>query len=182
MCKKMPKITYRHVTMLLWSMSQFGGLWKQQNSPACTESVCLHNVEVGHYRKKEDQCDPLFRWPVTVQWFMTQLPYVLRIHSDPVQWWLRQLVYIILNRIHSSDQFGDFFSFSWKFILSFWSIDQFQLFFDYDSFLFFIFSCEQFMWFLDYDTAHLYLLLCFAFFFFCFFLKSALTICDFFFF
>ena len=107
----MPKITYRHVTMLLWSMSQFGGLWKQQNSPACTESVCLHNVEVGHYRKKEDQCDPLFRWPVTVQWFMTQLPYVLRSHSDPVQWWLRQLVYIILNRIHSSDQFGDFFLF-----------------------------------------------------------------------
>ena len=35
-------------------MSEFGGLWKQQNNPACTESVSLHNVEVGHYTKGEE--------------------------------------------------------------------------------------------------------------------------------
>ena len=26
-------------------MSEFGGLWKHQNNPACTNIVSLHNVE-----------------------------------------------------------------------------------------------------------------------------------------
>ena len=35
-------------------MSELGGLWKHQNNPACTESVSLHNVEVGHYTIGEE--------------------------------------------------------------------------------------------------------------------------------
>ena len=33
-------------------MSEFGGLWRNQNNPACSKSVNLKNVEVGHYTKK----------------------------------------------------------------------------------------------------------------------------------
>ena len=36
-------------------MSEFGGLWKHQTNPACTESVSLHHVEVGHYTKEEEE-------------------------------------------------------------------------------------------------------------------------------
>ena len=38
-------------------MSEFGGLWKQQNNPACTKSVSLHNAEVGHYTEEEEAVD-----------------------------------------------------------------------------------------------------------------------------
>ena len=38
----------------VWSMSEFGGLRKHQNNPACTKSVnCLQNVEVGHSTEEE---------------------------------------------------------------------------------------------------------------------------------
>ena len=37
------------------SMSEFGGLWKQQNNPACTKSVSLHHAEVGHYAKEAEE-------------------------------------------------------------------------------------------------------------------------------
>ena len=34
---------------IVWPMSEFGGVWKQQNNPACTKSVkSLQNAEVGH--------------------------------------------------------------------------------------------------------------------------------------
>ena len=36
-------------------MSEFGGLWKRQNNPACTANVSLHNVEVGHSTKEEKE-------------------------------------------------------------------------------------------------------------------------------
>ena len=36
-------------------MAEFSGLWKQQNNPACTESVSLHHAEVGHYTKEEEK-------------------------------------------------------------------------------------------------------------------------------
>ena len=37
-------------------MSEFGGLWKHQNNPACTKSVkSLQNVEVGHYIGEEEE-------------------------------------------------------------------------------------------------------------------------------
>ena len=35
-------------------MSMFGGLWKHQNTPACTESVGLQNAEAGHYMEEEE--------------------------------------------------------------------------------------------------------------------------------
>ena len=38
-------------------MPDFGGLQKQQNNPACTKSVSLHNVEVGHYTEEEEAVD-----------------------------------------------------------------------------------------------------------------------------
>ena len=48
-------------------MSGFGGLWKQQNNPACTitkvsdrlilQSQSLHNVEVGHHAEEEANVD-----------------------------------------------------------------------------------------------------------------------------
>ena len=31
-------------------MSEFGGLWKQQNNPAC-----IKNVTVGHYTKEDEE-------------------------------------------------------------------------------------------------------------------------------
>ena len=34
-------------------MSEFGGLWKQQNNPAYIKSVSLYHVEVGHYAEEE---------------------------------------------------------------------------------------------------------------------------------
>ena len=38
-----------HSLKILQSISEFGGLWKHQNNPACTQSVkSLQNVEVGH--------------------------------------------------------------------------------------------------------------------------------------
>ena len=37
-------------------MSEFGGLWKHQTNPACTKSVSLRNVEVGHYTEEEEEC------------------------------------------------------------------------------------------------------------------------------
>ena len=36
-------------------MSVFYGLWKHQNNPACTKSVSLHNVEVGHCLEREEE-------------------------------------------------------------------------------------------------------------------------------
>ena len=30
-------------------MSEYGGLWKHQNNPACTKSVGLQNVKAEHY-------------------------------------------------------------------------------------------------------------------------------------
>ena len=36
-------------------MSEFGGLWKHPNNPACAKSVkSLQNVEVGHCTKEEN--------------------------------------------------------------------------------------------------------------------------------
>ena len=38
------------------SDSEFGGIWEQQNNPACTKSVkSLQNVEVGHYTNAEKE-------------------------------------------------------------------------------------------------------------------------------
>ena len=37
----------------LVSMSEFGELWKQQNSPACTKNASLQNTKVGHHREEE---------------------------------------------------------------------------------------------------------------------------------
>ena len=148
-------------------MSQFGGLWKQQNNPACTESVSLHNAEVG-YCRKEDQSDPLFRWPVS-DLILTHLLYIFLIHADPFQW------YLDYDSLFTSFWTGSTWTSSNEFlilkvhfiILIYWPVS--VLFLDYDSlFTFFFFYCEQFMWFLDYDTAHLYLLLSFALFFFFF--------------
>ena len=34
-------------------MWEFDGLQKHQINPACTESVSLHNVEVGHYTEED---------------------------------------------------------------------------------------------------------------------------------
>ena len=34
--------------MILQSMSEFNGVWKHQNNPACTTGISHHNVEVGH--------------------------------------------------------------------------------------------------------------------------------------
>ena len=52
------KITYiiyaRKRSCSPYSMSEFVGLWKQQNNPACTKSVSLHHVEVGHYTKEAE--------------------------------------------------------------------------------------------------------------------------------
>ena len=40
-------------------MSEFGGLWKPWSNPACTESVkSLHNAEVGHGTKEEEEEEP----------------------------------------------------------------------------------------------------------------------------
>ena len=36
-------------------MSVFDGLWKHQNYPVCTKSVSLHDVEVGHYTKEDEE-------------------------------------------------------------------------------------------------------------------------------
>ena len=41
---------------ILWSMSGFGGLWKQQNNSACTKNVrSLQNAEVGHYTEDDEE-------------------------------------------------------------------------------------------------------------------------------
>ena len=49
-CKRDPILTLK----VLQSMSEFGGLRKHQNNPACTKSVkSLHNVEAGHHEKDE---------------------------------------------------------------------------------------------------------------------------------
>ena len=48
------KIPYVYIYIctlkILLSLSEFDGLWKHQNNPACTKtkSVSLQNVEVGH--------------------------------------------------------------------------------------------------------------------------------------
>lgn len=39
-------------------MSEFGGLPKHQGNPscaACTKSVSLHNVEIGHYTEEDEE-------------------------------------------------------------------------------------------------------------------------------
>ena len=43
-CIRMQKDHIRTLK-ILWSMSEFGGLWKHQNNPACTKSVSVQNVE-----------------------------------------------------------------------------------------------------------------------------------------
>ena len=41
---------------ILWSMSEYDGLWKHLYNPACTKSVRSHkNVEVGYYTEEEQQ-------------------------------------------------------------------------------------------------------------------------------
>ena len=35
-------------------MTEFGGLWRQQNNPACTKSVSLDYVEVVHYTQEDE--------------------------------------------------------------------------------------------------------------------------------
>ena len=35
------------------ALSEFDGLWKHQNNPACTKSVSLRNFEVGRYTEEE---------------------------------------------------------------------------------------------------------------------------------
>ena len=35
-------------------MSEFGGLWKQQNNPTCTKSVSLDYVAVVHYTQEDE--------------------------------------------------------------------------------------------------------------------------------
>ena len=53
MCTRMQKC-YVRTLKIPESMSEFGGLWKHQNNPACTKSVkSLQNVEVGLYAKEE---------------------------------------------------------------------------------------------------------------------------------
>ena len=46
---------------ILQSVSEFDGLSKQQNNPAYTKSVSLHNVEVGHCTKEEEEEEPCSR-------------------------------------------------------------------------------------------------------------------------
>ena len=46
-------------------MSDFGGSWKHQNNPACTESVSLHTVEVGRVQKKTLKPSPYLRISAT---------------------------------------------------------------------------------------------------------------------
>ena len=53
MCARMRKDDIRTLKILK-SMSEFGGLWKHQNKPACTKSVSVQNVKVGHYTKEEE--------------------------------------------------------------------------------------------------------------------------------
>ena len=52
-CYTHAKRSHTHVK-ILQAMSEFRGLWKQQNNPACTKSASLHNAEVGHYTEKEE--------------------------------------------------------------------------------------------------------------------------------
>ena len=54
MCIHMQK-DHTRTLKILWSMSEFGGLQKHPNNPACTQSVSLQNVEVGHYIEKEEE-------------------------------------------------------------------------------------------------------------------------------
>ena len=35
-------------------MSEFGGLWKHPDNPACTENVSVLNADVEHYTEKEE--------------------------------------------------------------------------------------------------------------------------------
>ena len=39
---------------VLQSMSEFSGLWKQQNNSACTKGVGVFIMVVGHYTKEEE--------------------------------------------------------------------------------------------------------------------------------
>ena len=40
---------------ILQSNSEFGGVSKHQNNPACTKSVSLHNVEAGIYTEEGEE-------------------------------------------------------------------------------------------------------------------------------
>ena len=51
-CKYMRK-DHTSSLKVLQSMSEFGWAWKHQNSPECTESFSLQNVEAGYYREEE---------------------------------------------------------------------------------------------------------------------------------
>ena len=42
-----------HMLKILQSMSEFGGLWKHQNNPACTKSVRVFSVKLDTIRKKK---------------------------------------------------------------------------------------------------------------------------------
>ena len=59
-CKKLLCIQKYHVftSKIQQPMSEFGGLWKHQNNPACTKTKCqtesLHNVEVGHWTEESN--------------------------------------------------------------------------------------------------------------------------------
>ena len=48
-CKKRSHCTLK----FLLSILEFSEIWKHQNNPACTKSVNLQNVEVGHYTEDE---------------------------------------------------------------------------------------------------------------------------------
>lgn len=64
--QKKKKKSHIRTLKILQFMSEFGGLRKHENSPACTKSVKVHNVEVGHYERRtktglyicEDQSSP----------------------------------------------------------------------------------------------------------------------------
>jgi len=53
--------TYRkdHIRAIkiLQSISEFGGLWQQQDNPARTERVSLHHAKVEHYTNEEEAED-----------------------------------------------------------------------------------------------------------------------------
>ena len=43
------------MSKILWSVSEFSGIWRHQNNPACIEISLLKLFEVGHYMEKEEE-------------------------------------------------------------------------------------------------------------------------------
>ena len=103
MCIHMQKEHIRMLKILL-SMSEFGGLWKQQNNSACTENDSNGQL-CGWWSltEEEEEVVPLFYGQPTV-WHLScfgyaAVPFSVTPHSRPTHWWIRELCHWFLLHI-----------------------------------------------------------------------------------